>query len=165
MLEAMACRKALTERADLPATGATPVGEGSVFVRLFASSIRVFVRSRPAMVITLAAAIVGTSAVGLAGAITTGLIYACVNNSSGTIHIVTPTTICATNEVALSWKTEGATGATGPAGPTGATGPSGATTVYTVRFGGMFPGQSVARAFCDPGEQGSGGGGPPPNPS
>ncbi len=117
------------------------------------------------MVITLAAAILGMSTVGLAGAITTGLIYTCVNNSSGTIHIVSATTVCATNEVALSWNTEGPQGATGPTGPTGATGPSGATTVYTVRFGGMFPGTSVARAFCEPGEKVTGGGGLATNPS
>jgi hypothetical protein len=74
-----------------------------------------------------------------------GEIYACVNNSSGTIHITTATDSCANNEVKLGWNSQGiqgpqgpigpqgpkgdtgATGATGPAGLVGATGPQGAT--------------------------------------
>jgi len=79
------------------------------------------------MVITLVAAIVGASTVGLAGAITTGLIYACVNNSSGTIKIVSATTECSNNEIQLVWNAQGVAGPTGPAGPTGATGPTGPT--------------------------------------
>ena len=139
----------------------------SLRARAFVAVIRRSLR-RPAMVIVFVAALVGATTLGFAAATTAGVIYACVNNSSGTIHIVTATTVCATNEVALSWNTEGpqgATGATGSAGPTGGTGPSGATTVYTVRFGGMFPGTSVARAFCEPGEKVAGGGGLATNPS
>jgi hypothetical protein len=81
------------------------------------------------MVIVLVAALIGATMVGFAAATTAGVIYACVNNSSGTIHIVSATTTCTSNEVALSWNTEGPPGATGAAGPvglTGATGSSGA---------------------------------------
>lgn len=97
---------------------------------------RAFLRSRLAVTITLVAAIIGMSTVGLAGAVTTGLIYACVNNNSGTIKIVSATTTCATNEIQLVWNAQGipgetgatgATGATGPTGPTGATGDTGAS--------------------------------------
>ena len=91
------------------------------------------------VVLVLAAAMLGTMTVGFAGAITTGLIYACVNNSSGTIKVVSATSTCANNEIMLVWNGEGAqgpagptgptgpTGATGPTGPTGATGPTGPT--------------------------------------
>lgn len=82
------------------------------------------------MTIAMTAAIIGTSTVGLATAVTTGLIYACVNNSSGTIKIVSATTTCANNEIQLAWNAEGitgATGATGATGPMGATGQTGAT--------------------------------------
>ena len=123
---------------------------------------------RPALVIVFVAALIGATTVGFAAATTAGVIYACVNNSSGTIHVVSATTACANNEVALSWNTEGPQGATGPTGPTGptgltgptgATGPSGAATTYNYRFGGMYPGTSVAIAFCQPSEKVVGGGG------
>jgi hypothetical protein len=77
-----------------------------------------------------------TVSVGLAA---TGVIDACVNNSSGTIKIVSSTTDCSNNEIRLVWNgagvagqpgPQGATGATGAAGlvgPTGATGPTGST--------------------------------------
>lgn len=84
-------------------------------------------RSRLAMAITLAAAIIATSTAGLAAAVTTGLIYACVNNSSGTIRIGSATTTCAGNEIQVVWNAQGVTGATGPTGATGATGPMGPT--------------------------------------
>jgi hypothetical protein len=77
------------------------------------------------MAISMAAVIIATSTVGLATAVTTGMIYACVNNSSGTIKIVSATTACATNEIQLVWNVDGIAGATGPAGATGATGPTG----------------------------------------
>jgi len=82
------------------------------------------------MAIMITAAIIATSTVGLATAVTTGLIYACVNNSSGTIKVVSATTSCANNEIQLVWNAEGpagATGATGATGPTGPTGAAGAT--------------------------------------
>ena len=126
------------------------------------------------MVITLAAALVGTTTLALAAATTAGVIYACVNNSSGTIHIVGDTATCSQNEVQLSWNTQGSQGPSGPTGPagstgatgaTGATGPSGAPTTYNYRFGGMVPGTSIARAFCFPGEKVTGGGGFSTNPA
>src|SRR5688500_11366737 len=65
-------------------------------------------------------------------------IYACVNNSSGTIKIVTQIESCAAGATRYDWNSvgiqgptgaegpTGATGATGAIGPTGATGPTGA---------------------------------------
>jgi Phage Tail Collar Domain/Collagen triple helix repeat (20 copies) len=94
---------------------------------------RGFFGSRIAMTVTLVVALVGTTMIGLAAATTAGVIYACVNNSSGTIKIVAATDTCPANWTALSWSDQGsagatgATGATGPAGATGATGPAGAT--------------------------------------
>lgn len=95
--------------------------------RRFTLPGRALLRSRLAMAIMVAAAIIGTSTVGLATAVTTGLIYACVNNSSGTIKVVSATTSCATNEIQLVWNAEGVTGPVGPTGPTGPTGATGAT--------------------------------------
>src|SRR5712671_5869342 len=72
------------------------------------------------------------------------VIYECVNDSSGTIHIITPTpsnppnasTACHKNETlytiegnAGSTPAADETGATGPTGPTGPSGPTGATGV------------------------------------
>lgn len=102
----------------------------SVFPRALSSR-----RMRPQLgrfgaVLLLAAAILGTLTASLAGAITTGLIYACVNNSSGTIKVVSATSTCANNEILLVWNgegTQGPAGPTGPTGPTGATGPTGST--------------------------------------
>ena len=85
---------------------------------------------RLALAMTMVAAIIATSSVGIAAAVTTGLIYACVNNNSGTIKIVSATTTCAYNEIQLVWNADGvtgATGATGATGSTGATGPTGQT--------------------------------------
>src|SRR6266850_1843795 len=97
--------------------------------------------ARPLVVLALA--LIGASAMTLAAAASTGVIYACVNNSSGTIHMVTADDTCKANEVALSWNQQGPAGdkgpqgakgdagpqgplgATGPQGPTGATGPQG----------------------------------------
>jgi hypothetical protein len=46
-------------------------------------------------------------------------IYACVNNNSGNIKIVSASTTCGGNSTKISWNT------TGPPGPAGATGPQG----------------------------------------
>jgi Collagen triple helix repeat (20 copies) len=57
-----------------------------------------------------------------------GQIFACVNNSSGTIHIVAQNASCANNESLLTWNVVGSQGPAGPAGapgPVGATGPQG----------------------------------------
>ena len=86
------------------------------------------------MAMLFVAALVGISTAGFAAAVTTGVIYACVNNSSGTIKIIAAGETCANNWTAISWSTEGgapgpagATGATGATGLTGATGPAGAS--------------------------------------
>jgi hypothetical protein len=58
------------------------------------------------------------------------MIYACVNNSSGTFKRVSATTTCASNEIKLEWNSQGPQGdpgPVGPAGPQGPTGPAGAT--------------------------------------
>ena len=52
--------------------------------------------------------------------------YACVNNSTGDITIVTSTTTCATGSHKIQWNEEGPTGPAGAKGATGATGPAGA---------------------------------------
>jgi hypothetical protein len=65
---------------------------------------------------------------GLAKAqVSNSLIYACVNNGSGTIHIVAPNAACSTNEISLVWNAVGPQGPAGPAGPAGAQGPVGAS--------------------------------------
>jgi hypothetical protein len=62
-----------------------------------------------------------------------GTINACVNNSSGTIHIPSAGTACQGNEVSLQWSIDGPAGPAGPAGPIGPqglpgpAGPAGAT--------------------------------------
>jgi len=102
-------------------------------IRRLSAFGRTILQSKLGVTFTLVAAIIGTGSVGIAGAVTTGLIYACVNNSSGTIKIVSATAECSNNEISLVWNAtgpQGATGATGPqgaAGPTGATGPQGVT--------------------------------------
>ena len=82
--------------------------------------------ARPALVIGLSLALVGGSAITFAAAASTGVIYACVNNSSGTIHLVGSADTCSTNEVALAWNQQGPKGDTGPQGPTGPAGMGGA---------------------------------------
>jgi hypothetical protein len=52
-------------------------------------------------------------------------IFACVNNSSGTIHIVAQNSACQSNEILLNWNVVGPQGPAGPAGATGATGATG----------------------------------------
>lgn len=52
------------------------------------------------------------------------VIYACVNNSSGTIHIVTAAATCNTNETKLQWNVTGPPGPQGPKGDRGSAGPT-----------------------------------------
>jgi hypothetical protein len=52
-------------------------------------------------------------------------IYACVNNSSGTIKVISATGTCGSNEIKLVWNTQGPQGVPGPQGPTGAIGAAG----------------------------------------
>jgi hypothetical protein len=53
---------------------------------------------------------------------TGSVIYACVNNSSGTI--IAPTAACNANEIKLQWNTAGPQGPKGDSGPQGAPGPT-----------------------------------------
>src|SRR5688500_13487673 len=63
----------------------------------------------------------------VAEAQSSGAVYACVNESSGTFKIVPADTICGVNESLRLWSVIGPAGPTGPAGPIGPTGPTGAT--------------------------------------
>src|SRR6516165_7323705 len=77
-----------------------------------------------------------TRASGIAGAFVVALalapinaeaqqIFACVNNSSGTIHIVAQNAPCQSNEISLVWNAVGPQGVPSPAGPAGPAGPIG----------------------------------------
>ena len=55
----------------------------------------------------------------------TSEIYACVNNSSGTIKVIGATGTCGTNEIKLVWNTQGPQGLQGPQGVPGPAGPQG----------------------------------------
>jgi hypothetical protein len=68
--------------------------------------------------------------------VSNSLIYACVNNGNGTIHVVAPGAPCQSNEISLVWNAvgpqgpagpQGSQGVPGPMGPAGATGATGAT--------------------------------------
>jgi len=91
---------------------------------------------RYVLICAAAALFIGNQAV----AQTPSVIAACVNNSSGTIHVIVRAgETCSNNEIALTWNNvgpqgppgatgpTGATGARGPAGPQGPIGPTGAT--------------------------------------
>ena len=83
---------------------------------------------RPLTLALAAALAFAAGAALVASADTNQMFYACVNNSSGTIHMVGATDSCASNEMKLSWNQAGPQGATGPTGaqgPAGATGPQG----------------------------------------
>jgi hypothetical protein len=51
--------------------------------------------------------------------------YACVNNSSGTIHMTGPVNDCSANEEYIVWSQQGPPGNEGPEGPQGPQGPQG----------------------------------------
>src|SRR5450631_191025 len=53
--------------------------------------------------------------------------YACINNSTGAIRIVSKSTVCMSAEHKINWNQVGPQGPQGPKGPQGATGPRGAT--------------------------------------
>ena len=55
-----------------------------------------------------------------------GVIYACVNNDSGTVKIVDADTVCNENWTLTTWNQEGAPGAAGADGQDGADGTDGA---------------------------------------
>ncbi len=52
-------------------------------------------------------------------------IHSCINNSSGTIHIVGADGACNSNEMAVDWNIEGLPGPAGPDGPQGEPGSQG----------------------------------------
>ena len=54
-------------------------------------------------------------------------VFACVNNSSGAVKLVSAGTVCPSGSTLVSWNIVGATGPTGATGQTGAQGPTGAT--------------------------------------
>ncbi len=91
---------------------------------------------------------------GVVAAQDAGVLFACVN-PSGLARFVKAGTLCPPNETLVSWNVVGPEGPAGSPGPAGTSG--GGTVSYVV--GGMFPGTSVARAFCPPGTKVTGGGG------
>src|SRR5260221_12761163 len=96
-------------------------------LRFLSSLARGSLGSRIGMTMTLVVALVGTTTIGFAAATTAGVINACVNNSSGTIKIVSATDACPPNWTALSWRDQGSAGATGATAATGPTAPAGTT--------------------------------------
>lgn len=62
-----------------------------------------------------------------ANAATTVTFYACQNNSTGSITMVSSSASCASGYSKIQWNQTGPTGATGATGPAGATGAKGAT--------------------------------------
>src|SRR5262245_58882903 len=74
--------------------------------------------------VVLALALVGGTTG--AAAQSTNTLYACVNNASGAVHLVGPTTACTPNETLDTWNIVGPVGPQGPAGPAGTTGAAGA---------------------------------------
>src|SRR5947209_3073746 len=75
--------------------------------------------------LTLAALVVSAVAGGTVAYVhatnqsTPAVIYACVNNSAGTVHIVSATATCTTNETLYTWNQQGPQGEAGPQGPRG----------------------------------------------
>jgi len=90
------------------------------------------------------------------------LIHACVNNRTGAVRIVTPTTACDTSkETALDWGIQGPkgdkgdVGPMGPQGPEGKTGPaSGVLNIYRMEAVVSSPSQMVQTSSieCDQGD-------------
>src|SRR5215470_10708788 len=75
-------------------------------------------------IITCALAAAGVLFIGSqARAQAPGQIFACVNNSSGTIHVIAPNATCNNNEILLVWNTVGPQGLAGPQGAVGPIGP------------------------------------------
>jgi hypothetical protein len=74
---------------------------------------------------------VGIGAGAMVGAQSNTVYYACVNNSSGTIKMVSATATCSSNEMRVEWNQlgpqgpQGSAGLPGPQGEQGATGPQG----------------------------------------
>ena len=87
--------------------------------------------SRGARWLIVAGAAIVFSAFSITGAVAqpgppeSGVIYSCINNSAGTIKIVTVNENCNNGWTAVNWNGTGVQGPPGPAGPQGATGPAG----------------------------------------
>ncbi len=79
-----------------------------------------------ALVAMLIGALIGAGSFALANGNDT-VYYACVNNSSGTIHMANAGDTCKHNETLISWNQQGPQGATGAQGDIGAQGPQGAS--------------------------------------
>jgi hypothetical protein len=96
-----------------------------------------------------------------------GVIHGCRNKKSGELRVIDqPTKKCKSNETALDWNQAGAQGPAGPEGPEGAQGPAGAAAdlsslrSYRVVVPiNLMPGErGSAKAWCEPGDLGTGGG-------
>lgn len=72
-----------------------------------------------------ALALLCTGLVGAANTSNPSTLYACVNNSSGTVKFVSVGDTCHGNDVLVSWNTQGIQGPPGPTGPVGPAGPQG----------------------------------------
>jgi hypothetical protein len=101
--------------------------------------------------------------------------HACVNISSGTIHMASGPDDCKNNEMYVSWNQEGpqgeqgpagptgpqgAVGPQGPAGPTGPQGPAGVLRFYVNNSGtcNIDPGKTgFCDAFCENDDEATGG--------
>lgn len=61
------------------------------------------------------------------GPVNDQVIHSCINNSSGTIKIISATGSCQNNDMAVDWNTAGPQGPAGPTSPVGPQGPKGDT--------------------------------------
>ncbi len=82
------------------------------------------VRIAIALVAMLIGTLIGAGSFALADGNDT-VYYACVNNSSGTIHMADAGESCKNNETLISWNQQGPQGATGAQGEIGPQGPAG----------------------------------------
>jgi hypothetical protein len=82
-------------------------------------------RGKTALIVGGLALVTVTAASAHPGPVANQVIHSCINNSSGTIKIVSATTTCNNNDMAVDWNAVGPQGATGPAGPAGPVGPAG----------------------------------------
>lgn len=123
--------------------------EGSIMKKLYA-----FIISKPqhiaALFIIVAIVIAGTQIVAASAAqsaATNLIFYACINNKTGSLTIVSARAVCPAGTRKVQWDQtgpvgpigpagpKGATGATGPQGPSGAQGPAGAPGITQDYFG------------------------------
>ncbi len=94
------------------------------------------------------------------------MIYACVNNASGTIRMVGPDDTCASNGELIVWNQEGPKGdkgdrgVPGPQGPAGPQGSPGVLGFYTRTTESRFQvgDNKEFSVYCDEGDQVMGGG-------